>query len=56
MPWFRPDPSHEYEFDVISRTGEAQRVHSDTLLPFICKVDAKDAYVDEKCNVFSTGK
>ncbi|CAH2240234.1 jg1792 [Pararge aegeria aegeria] len=43
------------ECDVIERTGETRRHICYRQLPFICKVDTKDAIEDKQCKVFGKG-
>jgi hypothetical protein len=42
--------------DVVNRKGETETAPCFTLLPFICKVEAKDAPYNSECDVFGKGK
>nr|AFC35299.1 immunlectin A [Antheraea pernyi] len=48
FPWSR-------ECDVVTRQGDVDSFPCYRQLPFICKVEAKDAPYDEHCHVFGTG-
>ncbi|XP_053626056.1 macrophage mannose receptor 1 [Plodia interpunctella] len=48
-----PEAPWERTCDVLTRDGDIQKYRCALGLPFICKVDAKDAYFDATCNVHS---
>lgn len=49
-------PSLAHDCAVLSRRGDIEKVNCFQQLPFVCKVEAKNAPYDSHCDVLASGK